>query len=356
MKVAYISNHPAPYRDYTLKALSLYPGIELKVFQLSDFPANHPEWSYSSPLEAIYLKKKIKVPLIGEYPKGLISNIIESDVIIVSGFLDANLIVCLYAYIKRIPIIISSDKTKQLVRRGLISQFLRNRLQRYAKAFWVPGERSKEFYISAGIPREKIYLGLYTNDIQRISHCLEQNARDYHQDLAIEKDSLTFLFVGKLIPNRKISDLISAFNYVVNKNKKIRLIIIGDGPDSNLIPKREDIIYLPSVPLNKLYWYYHISDVYVHPGAEPFSLAVADAAKLGKVVIASKDVGASKDFIEDGVNGYVTDGTVQSLKEAMMNVLNNMISFNTAKIYGSELCIRNSVEWAASQLFLAITK
>lgn len=173
--------------------------------------------------------------------------------------------------------------------------------------------------------------------------------------LGISNEAYVFLFVGKLIRSRRVERILRAAEYSAQQESNMHFLIVGDGEDSSLVEdymqSHANLTYLPSIPLNELEHVYSASDAYIHLGAEPYSLALYEAAILGMPIIASHDVGAVDDCVRNDVNGYVFNGeyTDDALDEKMMKAASGNYDEGSTEI--SDFIRRErGVVWAAGQL------
>jgi len=120
------------------------------------------------------------------------------------------------------------------------------------------------------------------------------------QKLDISADEKIVLFVGNLDKAhyfKGVDVLIRAFSYVIKKNEKTRLIVVGAG---NLLEKYKacaakenslgKIIFAGKTDDRALAAYYQMCDICVAPAinkSEAFSLTMLEAKSFGKAVIAS---------------------------------------------------------------------
>lgn len=137
-------------------------------------------------------------------------------------------------------------------------------------------------------------------------------------------DLFIFGFVGRLCKDKGIIELYEAFSLIYNKNKKSRLLLIGkieEGLDKVFISRllnHDGIIYLGTVPKDKLPTYYSLFDVFVLPThREGFGNVLIEAASMGIPVITTSVTGA-KDAVMNGYNGILISAyDISALKNAM---------------------------------------
>ncbi len=115
-----------------------------------------------------------------------------------------------------------------------------------------------------------IYNGIDNSSIKVIGQKEKLTSK---QDFGFEKDEKIVLFVGRLEKNKGLIFLLDAFNDVVKRYKKVRLVLAGDdpGPDkiSKFIPKYRSIWgkvtftgFIESGELEKLY---QVADIGIVP-------------------------------------------------------------------------------------------
>jgi glycosyltransferase involved in cell wall biosynthesis len=97
----------------------------------------------------------------------------------------------------------------------------------------VPGYSGAKLMKSFGVPRKKIFQGLY---------CSNQNI--FKKGITISKRQKTFLFVGNLIKSKGVSELLTSFKIFLNYNSDWKLVIVGNGPLKKIILKHKNIEYL----------------------------------------------------------------------------------------------------------------
>lgn len=151
------------------------------------------------------------------------------------------------------------------------------------------------------------------------------------------KDSslFTFLFVGRIVKDKGINELVEAFMQV-RKNTKARLILVGSFEDDldpindftrNQIFTCDDIIYAGPQYGKDLLAYYAASDCSVFPSyREGFPNTVLEAGAMGLPSIVT-DINGSREIIETGKNGLIiqskntdelTNAMTQMIKDSEM--------------------------------------
>ena len=183
--------------------------------------------------------------------------------------------------------------------------------------------KANRYVESMGIEPGKIltcYNGIETDDL--LSRESEEIAKS--KDV-IKKYGLsnfvTFLYVGGLLPEKRVELLLHAFHDLRKKYSNIKLLIIGDGPLKNNILQRiseindRNIYYLGRI-INGVDKYFVASDCLVLPGTG--GLALNQAMFWKTTCIVSEADGTEDDLVIDKVTGYrFKKNSLESLTKAM---------------------------------------
>ena len=130
-------------------------------------------------------------------------------------------------------VLLSDNSYKNNFRQKIGSIIYKIKYLNYFDATWVPGHLGAKLMKSFGVPKKKIFQGLY---------CSNQNI--FKKGITISKRQKTFLFVGNLIKTKGVAELVSSFKFFLDINPDWKLIIVGNGPLRKIIPKHSNIEYL----------------------------------------------------------------------------------------------------------------
>ncbi|WP_431029149.1 glycosyltransferase [Lysinibacillus sp. LZ02] len=151
-------------------------------------------------------------------------------------------------------------------------------------------------------------------------------------ELGILNDVFTYLFVGNVIKQKGIEELLLAFEQVqAQTDQKVKLIIIGSRRDTNFIESLQpfvdqDVQFVDPQQQTKLVKWFQASDVFVLPShLEGFGLVALEAIACGTPVIASK-VGGLVSLLGDGAGHLVEPQNASDLAEEMMKALHTPAS------------------------------
>ena len=143
----------------------------------------------------------------------------------------------------------------------------------------------------------------------------------------------TFIFVGRIVGDKGVNELVSAFTELHKKYEKTRLLLIGNfeqhldplqAKTLNVIDKHISIESLGPKYGDELLAYYAASDCFVFPSyREGFPNTVMEAGAMGLPSIVT-DINGSREIIMDGKNGVIIPSKdVEALYHAMKEMITN---------------------------------
>lgn len=145
--------------------------------------------------------------------------------------------------------------------------------------------------------------------------------------LGLDQDAFTYLFVGNVIKQKGIEELLIAFEKVqAEADRKVKLVIIGSRRDTNFIESIQpfvdgDVQFVDPQPQPQLVKWFQASDVFVLPShLEGFGLVALEAIASGTPVIASR-VGGLVSLLGEGAGHLVEPNNAPGLAAEMMNAL-----------------------------------
>lgn len=141
-------------------------------------------------------------------------------------------------------------------------------------------------------------------------------------------DMLHIVSVGRLAPEKHFENIIPVAKTLRDMSTDCVWHIVGEGPERSqletLIAENDlkDHVILDGNKTNP-YPYMKYADLFVHPSyVESQGLTVLEAMALGVPSVVTKSLGPCE-FIEDGVNGILTEQNPDSLAEKILEMLTN---------------------------------
>ena len=332
MRIALLTEIPAPFRIPLFNALAGLDGIDLQVLFLSrndprrDYPVYESEFRFDWEVlpgrdisvrgRWIVLNADVRRRLRHAHP----------DVVIVGGW---NQPAFWSALTLRRPTIVWVESTARDERRGRgPGELAKRALVRRAAGFLVPGRAAAEYVRLLGAPEDRIAIAPNAvdtsiflakpgvsgsepqspkrGDLGLDSPAKSEKKCDESRDSGSEPQSrgkrCVFICVSRLSREKGVDVLVRAMDGV-----DAELLLVGDGPDEDLVRSLAppNVSFAGRVPRDELPPLYRRADVFVMPSrSETWGMAMQEAAAVGLPLIATDAPGAAHDLIEEGVNGY----------------------------------------------------
>lgn len=166
-------------------------------------------------------------------------------------------------------------------------------------------------------------------------------------NLGIKKTDFVFIFVGRIVGDKGINELVEAFNELCSDLKGIKLLLVGPFEDeldplsekTKLLISNNDKIISAGYQ-NDVRPYFSISNCLVFPSyREGFPNVVMQAGAMGLPSIVS-DINGCNEIIENNINGLVIRvKSVRAIYAAMIKIISDKTLFNKLR-----LTSRNSIK------------
>ncbi|RKE95304.1 glycosyltransferase family 4 protein [Ichthyenterobacterium magnum] len=159
----------------------------------------------------------------------------------------------------------------------------------------------------------------------------QEKKEQLKQELGITKDHIVFIFIGRIVKDKGINELVNAFNALSKQNDAIKLLLVG--PRENhldpLLPNTETIIMknkqiIVTGVKKDIRPYVAISHALTFPSyREGFPNVVLQCSCMNLPCIVS-NINGCNEVIEDQVNGLIIPAKDESaLKNAMQFIISN---------------------------------
>ncbi len=170
-------------------------------------------------------------------------------------------------------------------------------------------------------------------DLNRFSEnsLLPEQLEKIKKKINYNKTLFYFLFVGRLVKDKGIEELIRAFEDVYNENNNVRLILVGN-PEAEFDPLNIRILkiiesHIAILPVgwdNNVEHYFHLSNLFVFPShREGFPNVLLQAGAMNCPVICS-DIPGNTDIVQHQQTGLLfKTGDPAAIKEMMIHCLKN---------------------------------
>jgi glycosyltransferase involved in cell wall biosynthesis len=207
--------------------------------------------------------------------------------------------------------------------RGRLGSWIRARLQaplRHSAGIAAIGEGAVQAY-QALFPGKPVFNIPYFCDLTRFR--MADQARPPRRS-----DDVTILFSGQLIDRKGVDVLLAAFVAAARQNTRLRVKLLGAGPEraryEAMVP--EDLSHRVTFVGHKgpehLPDEFARADVFCLPSRhDGWGVVVNEALGAGLPIIVSNAVGAGRDLVRHGVNGFITPSEdVAALADAFLRL------------------------------------
>jgi sugar transferase (PEP-CTERM/EpsH1 system associated) len=187
-------------------------------------------------------------------------------------------------------------------RRNLIRRLFSRRIRKFTT---VSDDLARWLSRDVGIPKDKIVLIRNGVDTDRYR---QHRDSDLREELGIAADEFVIGAIGRLDPVKNHAGLIQSYAILTKKNRNIRLVIVGDGPERIRL---EELIRASEVyprPIlagyrSDIARFYGLFDAFVlNSFAEGMSNTLLEAMSSGLPVICTS-VGANPELVCDAIRG-----------------------------------------------------
>jgi len=317
VRIALLTEIPAPYRIPLFNALGTMEGVELEVLFLAE---RDPRRQYPVYEHEFRFERRV-LPGTGALARGrwvVLSrgthrelDRFDPDVVLLGGWNQPAFWTGLrWARHHHRPVVLWVESTLHDERSGsLVLERLKRRAVASATGFLVPGRAAREYVESLGVSPERIVIAPNAVDLSIFSVEADRGGHE----------GCTFLYVGRLAPEKGLDVLLRAFRDVPG-----RLLLAGSGPQEEELRALADdrVEFLGQVAREDLPALYAQADCLVLPSrSEPWGMVLNEAAAAGLPLVATEAAGGGYDLIEDDVNGYrVPVDDEAALAEALRKV------------------------------------
>jgi glycosyltransferase involved in cell wall biosynthesis len=163
----------------------------------------------------------------------------------------------------------------------------------------------------------------------------EEHISLLRKELAIEKDTFVIGYVGRLVRDKGIQDLICAFDLLKAKhpNKKLSLLLIGGYEKRDAVPQwiinriqDDPHIINTGFIFENIENYYALINVLVLPSyREGFGMSVIEASSMKIPVLTTRETGCIDSIIEN-VTGKYVDHTPESISNGIISFYDKAIA------------------------------
>jgi len=331
----------SPYRIPLFNALARHESVDLHVIFLAETDPNLRQWQvYKEEIKFSYQVLPSWRRRLGRYNALLNRGVgralaaASPDVILCGGYsYIASWQALLWARSRSIPFLLWSESNRQDLRRGhALVEFLKGEFVRRCDGFVVPGRSAREYLRSQKIKETSIFTApnAVDNDLfGSAAATARREAGARRRELGLP--DRYFLFVGRLVPEKGVFDLLSAYAKLDDAvRQQVGLVFVGDGVSRRKLEEQAASIMPGRVRFSgfahreQLAEYYALAQALILPTyTDTWGLVVNEAMACGLPAILSRAAGCGADLMKESWNGLlVPPKDVAALTEAMASLAN----------------------------------
>jgi glycosyltransferase involved in cell wall biosynthesis len=322
-RVAVVSPEPTPYRSPLFDRVGSQPGLDLTVIYAAATVADR-TWSVRPRHQTEFLSGRQLPGLHGllrhDYPVtpgvGRALTRIGPDVVVISGWSTyASQAAVLWARRHRVPYILlveSHDLGPRASWRRAVKGLVVPRLVRGAANVLVVGSAARESVIARGARPEDVRIFANTVDLAAWSDraaTLALGRDELRAETDFSPDDIVVLSVGRLVPEKGMDTLVRAA--AATGDRRVRVVLAGGGsggPGLEALARELGVSLriAGDLPQEALAQEYVRADVFALLSLhETWGVVVNEAAASGLPLVLSARVGAARDLVREGENGFV---------------------------------------------------
>ncbi len=151
----------------------------------------------------------------------------------------------------------------------------------------------------------------------------------FRQNLGIEADEKMLLFVGRVVEEKRVLELVDIIEETLTKNPKAKFVIVGDGAAlkhmkklSSVSSAKDRFIYTGFIANTQVHKYYEAADLFVTASlSEMHSMTILEALTIGLPIVVRKD-SSYNDTVINNINGYQAE-TDEEMPDFITKILND---------------------------------
>jgi glycosyltransferase involved in cell wall biosynthesis len=318
-RVAFVSPEPTPYRSPLLDRVAAAEEIDLTVVYAARTVAGR-TWTVEPLHRAVFLDG-VRVPglrgvLRHDYPVtlGIWRALRESrpECVVISGWstfaAQAAIGWCRARGVPYVLLVESHDAGPKAGWRRRVKQTVVPAVVKGAASVLVTGSLARESMEALGAAPERIRVFANTIDVARFAEHADLLAAERSRLRAssgLGPDETELVTVARLAPEKGIDVLLRAAD-----RAGLGVLVVGEGPEQARLEGLAEELGVPvtfaSLPWDRVVEAYVTADVFALLSRhEPWGVVVNEAAACGLPLVLSERVGAARDLLRDGENGFL---------------------------------------------------
>ncbi len=204
-------------------------------------------------------------------------------------------------------------------------RWLERRFIHHCDALIAYGKGTVDYFAAYGFPRDRMFVAQNTMDVTAIVAdrvAAEKRGAELRAEFGLQ-GKLVIGYLGRLVPQKQVDWIITAFAAARAAGLEAELVIAGDGPERRALeeqarqtPVAGSIRFCGRIAEADMGGYFQLFDVFVSAFAA--GLAILEAMAHGKISLITPEARPETELVVDGVTGVITkDYSIPALAEGM---------------------------------------
>lgn len=234
-----------------------------------------------------------------------------------------------------VPVMVRGD-SQLATRRSLLKRAVKRiaypwLLSRFDAALYV-GARNRDYLLHYGMPPRRLFFAPHSVDVAAFSSgAAASDPAALRASWHVAATDAVLLFSGKLLPEKRVPDLLEAAALLRARGRPVHVVLAGDGPQREALMEHADAARLPLTVLgfqnqSHMPAVYRAADLLVLPSAsETWGLVVNEALACGTRCVVSEPCGCVPDLVGPGTGRAFAVGDTPALAAAVASMLDGPV-------------------------------
>lgn len=335
LQIGILTNIPTPYRNPMWEAYAKIPNTEFDIYYCASIEADR-KWKVpkAKGMREIFLKGKT-FKKSAHLNLGIIKLVRKYDLWLIGGYsMPTSQLLIILCKLYRIPYVVMFDGISPLklkMRENPLKLAWKRFLVKGCSAWLGNGTIGRLYAKKLGINDDKIYNQYLTVDVDHFRSLSPERERirlSKRGELGIPEEARVILYIGRLIEQKGVQDLIDAFRQVALENEALYLLIVGHGDYEEELKRISSnhlrIVFTGNIEYERIHEAYFASDLFVLPTYDDvWGLVINEALACGLPVITTTASGVVLDMVNK--NAVVEPGDVDAIALKIREALNGRI-------------------------------